>query len=117
GGEPLLRGVALLLVLRQLLLQRLRLLLWAGELAARLRGRAEADRHGQRPVVADAEPCRDEVVRLALGRRLRRGADVLLAEVQGQEGDGERDEDYEHGPDRKPGVARDASRPRSPEST
>jgi hypothetical protein len=104
--QLLLLALPLLLLLLELLLQRLGLLLLARVLAARLRRRSQLDSHQERAVVAGPEALGHQVVRLALRRRLRRRAYVLLAEVQGEEGNDQQDQECEHGGDRPPGMPR-----------
>src|SRR5262249_12091515 len=111
----LLLALSLLLLLLELLLQAHRLLVLARVLAALFRRCPQLDGHEKRAVVADAETLRQQVVGLALGGRLRRGADVLLAEVQREERDDQRDQECEHAEDRPPRAPRQRARPAAPE--
>src|SRR5262249_38881101 len=115
--ELLLLRLSLLLLLLELLLQALCLLVLVRVFAALLRRAAEIDRDEERAVVAHAEARRQEVVGLPLGGRLRRGADVLLAEIQREARHDQRDQQREHGEDRPPRPPRQGVRPAAPEPT
>jgi hypothetical protein len=113
--RELLLLLSLLLLLFELFLQALCLLLLARVLAARLWRAAEVDRD-QRAVVACSEACGHQVLRLTPGCGLRRGAEVLLAQVQGEEGNDQRDQDRKCYADRPPGPRRHDMRPATPEA-
>ena len=113
--QALLLALPLLLLLLELLLQALGLLLLARVLAARLGRGSEADRHDEGAVVAGAEAGGHQVVRLPLGGRLRRGADVFLSEVEGEERDAQRDQERERAGDCPPGCASSPTRAQPPQ--
>ena len=113
--ELLLLSLSLLLLLLELFLEALGLLHLLLELAARLCRSAELGCDQQRAVVAGAEARCHQVVRLPFRGGLRCRADVLLAEVQGEERDDQRDQDQGRSADGEPRVAGDGPGPRAPE--
>jgi hypothetical protein len=115
--QLLLLALPLRLLLFELLLELLGLLLLALELAARLCRRAKIGRHEEWPVVARAETRGHQVVGLSLGGRLRRRADVLLAEVERQKRDDEGQENRGCRGKCEPGVGGNHTRPPAPEAS
>ncbi len=114
--ELLLLRLPVLLLLFQLALKGLgvRLVLDHDRIGRRLRLELRGDQEGA--VVARAEAVADQVVRLALLRRLRGRADVLLPELQGEERDDQRCQDRSGEQHGDPRVTGDETGPRGPEA-
>ena len=80
----------------------------------RLGRRPELDGDQQRPVHAGAEVLGEQVVGTPRGRRGRERRRVLLAEIEGEERDRQRDQDRERGETAEQRPARDLVRPSAP---
>ncbi len=108
--------LALGLLLLQLRLQGVQLVLLSSHRRAGLRRAREADRHQQRAVVAHPEPLAHQVVGLALGGVGGRRADVLLAERQRAQRNGQEQEERNRDADRHERPTRHRVPPGGPEA-